>query len=128
MIRMPEDGRWVQDASAVRDNGFRGRQMSGSIYLSVVIPVRNEEPRIGQTLEAIARQDYPKDRYEILVVDGRSTDRSRAVAERFALEHPDMNVRLLDNPAEWSSAARNIGVRAAQGELILIVDGRKSVV
>lgn len=97
--------------------------MSNVTDLSVVVPIRNEEQRIPGTLEALVRQDYPKDRYEILVVDGQSTDETRRVVEEFIRGRSDANVRLLDNPGRLSSRARNIGVRAAHGELIAVIDG-----
>ena len=92
------------------------------IYLTVVLPVRNEEAHLLTTLEALADQDYPKERYELLVVDGRSTDGTRRVVERFIREHPDVNARLLDNPGLLSSRARNIGVCTAKGQLIAVID------
>lgn len=97
--------------------------MSESVYLSVLVPIRNEEGSIGQTLNSLVRQDYPKDRYEIIVVDGRSSDGTRSVVERFICQHRGVSIRLLDNPGRWSSRARNIGVRAAHGKLIAVIDG-----
>jgi glycosyltransferase involved in cell wall biosynthesis len=93
------------------------------IFLSIVIPIRNEEKFIGETLAALAAQDYPRDRFELLVVDGRSTDRTREVVDGFIKEHPDLNICLLDNPGLLSSRARNIGIKAAQGQLIGVIDG-----
>ena len=98
-------------------------EMLNTIYLSVVVPIRNEESYIATTLAALASQDYPKERYELIVVDGRSTDSTRAVVERFICEHPEVNIQLLDNPGKWLSRARNIGVRAAKGQLIAVIDG-----
>ncbi|MGQ9576764.1 MAG: glycosyltransferase family 2 protein, partial [Thermoguttaceae bacterium] len=89
--------------------------------LSVIVPVRNEERFIRATVEQLLSQDYPAGRFEVLVVDGRSTDRTRAIVEQLAGQHP--NVRLLDNPRRLSSAARNVGIRHARGEMILVVDG-----
>jgi glycosyltransferase involved in cell wall biosynthesis len=51
------------------------------VYLSIVIPVRNEEKFISETLQALINQDYPKDRFELIVVDGSSTDGTRSVVE-----------------------------------------------
>ncbi|MGL4553764.1 MAG: glycosyltransferase, partial [Gemmataceae bacterium] len=48
-------------------------------YLSVLVPVRNEGRHIAATLGLLLAQDYPRDRYEILVADGRSTDRTRDI-------------------------------------------------
>ena len=93
------------------------------IYLSIIIPVRNEERYIADTLNMLANQDYPKDRVELLVVDGRSTDNTRQVVEKFMVEHRDVSIRLLDNPGYLSSRARNIGIREAKGKLIGVIDG-----
>jgi succinoglycan biosynthesis protein ExoA len=90
-------------------------------FLSLILPVRNEERFIRGTLEQIIRQTYPPERYEVLVVDGRSTDGTRCVVAEFAAMHPQ--VRILDNPRLWSSAGRNIGFRAARGDSCLVLDG-----
>lgn len=90
-------------------------------FVSVVVPVRNEENNIQGTLEMLLDQDYPRDAYEILVVDGESDDRTRAIVSRIARAHN--MVRLVDNPRRWSSSGRNIGVRRSRGDIIVIVDG-----
>jgi succinoglycan biosynthesis protein ExoA len=97
------------------------------VYLTVGLPIRNEEAHINATLEALASQDFPRQRYELIVVDGQSTDGTRAVVEDFIRRHPEVNVRLMDNPGMWSSRARNIGIRAAGGRLIAVIDGHVHV-
>lgn len=92
------------------------------IYLSVIIPVRNEEKFIANTLAALSSQDYPKDRLELLVVDGMSDDNTRQEVTRFMQDNPNVLIRLLDNPGLLSSRARNIGVREAKGSLIAVID------
>jgi succinoglycan biosynthesis protein ExoA len=89
--------------------------------ISVIVPVRNEERHIRHTLARLLAQDYPADRFEVLVADGRSDDATRAVVQSVAALHP--NVRLLDNPRRWSSAGRNAAVRAARGEILVLIDG-----
>ncbi len=91
--------------------------------MTVVLPVRNEARFIEQTLEMMVRQDYPADRFELIVVDGMSTDGTRNAVERFMRTHAGFHIRLLENPGLLSSRARNIGVRAAQGKLIGVIDG-----
>ena len=93
----------------------------GLPFVSVVVPVRNEARFIEGTIGQLVAQDYPADRFEILVVDGRSTDGTRELAEALAEAHP--NLRVLDNPQRLSSAARNVGIRHARGEFIVVVDG-----
>jgi succinoglycan biosynthesis protein ExoA len=93
------------------------------VYLSIIIPVRNEERYITDTLNMLISQGYPKERFELLIVDGRSTDNTRQTVERFISGHRDVSIRLLDNPGYLSSKARNIGIREAKGKLIGVIDG-----
>ena len=90
-------------------------------FISVIMPVRNEAAFIRSTLEQLLSQEYPSDRFEILVADGESTDATREIVADLMLDHP--NLRLLDNPGRWSSAGRNAAVRAARGELMVLIDG-----
>ena len=89
--------------------------------ISVVVPIRNEEKFIAKTLNNILAQDYPSDKLEILVVDGLSTDRTREIVGNIAAKDP--RVQLLDNPKRLSSAARNVGAKAARGEIVCYIDG-----
>jgi GT2 family glycosyltransferase len=95
-------------------------------FVSVVAPVRNEERYIERCLYAVARQDYSRDRIEVLVVDGRSDDRTREIVARFAAEST-LDVRLIDNPARTAAAAMNIGLAEARGDVILRVDGHAAL-
>jgi succinoglycan biosynthesis protein ExoA len=91
-------------------------------FVSVIIPVRNEEAHLGAVLEDLIEQEYPKDRYEILVVDGQSTDGTSRVAAEVA-NAGKAAIRLLSNPGRRSSAGRNLGVQQSCGELIVFIDG-----
>jgi succinoglycan biosynthesis protein ExoA len=91
-------------------------------FLSIVMPLRNEERHIGDVLSQLESQNYPRDRFEILVVDGKSTDSTAEVVEGFA-RRASVSVRMLQNPAQLSSAGRNIGARNSRGEFVLYVDG-----
>jgi succinoglycan biosynthesis protein ExoA len=90
-------------------------------FISVIVPVRNEEKFIAATLRQILAQDYDPRRFEVIVADGGSTDRTRAVVADLQKRYE--NLRLLFNPRRWSSAGRNVAVRAARGTLIVLVDG-----
>jgi len=89
--------------------------------VTVIVPVRNEEPAIAHTLDQLLQQERDSVKLEILVVDGHSTDKTREIVERYAAQHPE--IRLLDNPKRLSSAARNIAIRESVGEYIVIIDG-----
>ncbi len=89
--------------------------------VSVVVPIRNEERYVAACLQSLLEQTYASEAYEILVVDGRSSDRSRQIVEEFGRKHG--NVRCLDNPAAIAPAAMNVGIRHASGEFIVRADG-----
>ncbi|MDR1493863.1 MAG: glycosyltransferase family 2 protein [Planctomycetaceae bacterium] len=89
--------------------------------ISVIVPVRNEEKHIAVVLDALLAQEYPKDRFEILVADGCSTDKTCKTVREYAERHSQ--IKLFNNPKKLSSAARNIGIRESRGEIIAIVDG-----
>jgi glycosyltransferase involved in cell wall biosynthesis len=94
---------------------------SKPIFISIVLPVLNEGKHIRGVLEALSRQEYPRDRFEILVVDGGSTDESVSFATDFCRIY--RNIRILENSRRLSSSGRNIGARAARGDAVLFVDG-----
>src|SRR5579864_6333495 len=94
--------------------------------ISVVIPVRNEERSIGAVLGAFRGQDYPQERFEILVADGMSTDRTAQIVAQY-LSQPGPAIRLVKNPGLLSSCGRNAGVAEAKGEIIVFSDGHCQV-
>jgi glycosyltransferase involved in cell wall biosynthesis len=85
-----------------------------------MIPTLNEERYIGECVRSLLEQDYPADRMEILVVDGRSDDRTREIVEEISAASP--NVRLVDNPRRITPAALNLAIDAARGEVITRID------
>ncbi len=87
---------------------------------SVITPMRNEERYVEQALRSLLEQDYPPERFEVLVVDGGSTDRSPEIVKRLMLAHS--NLRLLHNPLRLPAPGRNVGIRAARGCFIAIIN------
>lgn len=98
----------------------------GVLFISVIIPVRNEANYIRLVLDHLLSQNYAKDRYEILVVDGDSDDGTVEQVTPYVEKFE--NVRLLDNPKRLASAARNVGVEHARGDVVLIIDGHCEIV
>jgi glycosyltransferase involved in cell wall biosynthesis len=97
-----------------------GVELGGLPHITVVIPSRNEEHHIVDCLSSIVSGTYPRDRLEVLVVDGHSEDHTRDLVSAFAVNI--RCVRLLENPARVVPNAMNIGIRAARGELIVRAD------
>lgn len=101
---------------------------AGTPTVSVVVPVRNEERYIEACLRSLLAQDYPADRLEILVVDGRSTDRTRELATAVLADRIAAGTaRLLDNPRGIASTAMNCGISVSTRDVIVRVDGHTTL-
>jgi glycosyltransferase involved in cell wall biosynthesis len=90
-------------------------------FVSVIMPVRNEGAYMTRSLQAVIDQDYPRDRIEIIVADGMSTDDTVAVVESFCSRHG--NISLINNPGRIVPVGMNLAIEKAQGEIIVRVDG-----
>ena len=90
-------------------------------FVSVLIPIRNEGNYISQCLQAVTRQDYPSDLFEILISDGLSTDNTRSLVADWMKN--DSRIRLFDNPKQIVPTGMNILIPKAKGEILIRVDG-----
>lgn len=93
--------------------------------VSVIVPVRNEAANIRRTLEGLLRQDFHPDAFEVIVIDGQSVDETAFVVRE--IQPRFRRLKLLYNPGRLSSSARNVGIRHARGEYVVIVDGHCSI-
>ena len=84
--------------------------------ISIVVPLYNGERYIRRSIDSLLSQNYPRERYEVIVVDNNSTDRSAAIAAEYD------GVKVLPEPVTGSYAARNTGISAASGEIIATID------
>ena len=89
--------------------------------VSIICPLFNEEKFIERCILSILEQDYPQDKLEVLLIDGRSTDHTADIVRRYAEKHPF--IKLLDNPERVVPYALNKGLEAATGEVIMRIDG-----
>jgi glycosyltransferase involved in cell wall biosynthesis len=85
------------------------------MLVSIVIPAYNEEKYLPKTLESLRDQAHPDFDYEIIVVDARSTDKTVEVAKKYG-------VRVLETEKKTPAFARQKGVEAARGEIIVCID------
>ena len=97
------------------------------IKVSVVIPVYNDPSGLQDTLESLVAQNFPKDQYEIIVVDNGSTDKTLDVAKMHADKYPQLVKYVIEDNIQSSYAARNKGIIVAKGELISFIDADMTV-
>lgn len=97
----------------VTDSDFGG---DGLPFVSVIVPVYNDGPRLRLCLEALAAQTYPQHRYEVIVVDNGSDEPPVWAKSVFP------GVILVDESRPGSYAARNRGISVAKGELFAFTD------
>jgi glycosyltransferase involved in cell wall biosynthesis len=91
-------------------------------FVSVIIPCRNEEKYIGRCLETILKQDYPKEKMEVLVIDGASEDKTKEIVEKFKIQNSKFNIQLIDNPKKFTPFGLNLGIKNSRGEIIIRMD------
>lgn len=89
--------------------------------VSVLVPVRNEGRSVEATLRSLLTQDFPPDRFEVIVADGLSDDDTVPVVRRLQAEFG--NLKLVYNPARLASAGRNAAARHMRFEVAVVVDG-----
>jgi len=92
------------------------------IKVSVIVPCYNEQATICQLLDAIRCQTYPINEVEVVIVDGLSTDRTRAEIKNFHLNHPDMEIKVIDNIQRAIPSGLNRGIEASKGMYIVRMD------
>lgn len=95
----------------------RKNSMTKFHRISVVVPAFNEEKYITPCLESLVSQNYPKDKYDIIVELSGSSDRTSEIAKSFGAKIVDTGKK------EGVSTSRDNGARAASGEIVAQTDG-----
>ena len=90
--------------------------------ISIIIPVYNDSSGLKDTLDCLVTQVFPKDQYEIIVVDNGSTDNTSEIGNKYAGQFDGTIRFILENKVQGSYAARNKGIEAARGELLIFLD------
>ena len=85
-------------------------------FASIIVPVYNGKSTIAECIESLLSQDYPKDMYEIIIVDNNSTDNTAKIIKKYPVKY------ILENSIQSSYAAKNTGARHAKGEALVFFD------
>jgi len=88
--------------------------------LSLIVPVFNVEKYLGKCLDSLLNQDIPYDEYEIIIINDGSTDGSLKIAQKYENKYP--NIRLISQENKGLGAARNSGIKVAEGKCLFFVD------
>jgi cellulose synthase/poly-beta-1,6-N-acetylglucosamine synthase-like glycosyltransferase len=83
--------------------------------VAVIVPVLNGEATIELLLESLLKIDHPKEKIEIVIVDGNSTDKTRDIVAKYP-------VKLLVEKREGPNVARNTGIKHTNSEIIAFTD------
>ena len=92
------------------------------IRLSIVIATYNRATLLLDALKSVIRQSAPAQEWECVVVNNNSSDNTSERFAEFAGEHPEYNLRIVNEPNQGLSYARNRGIRESVGEYIAIID------
>lgn len=91
-----------------------------AIKVTVAIPTYNRADFLRQTLAGIVAQQFPRDHFEVLVIDNNSSDHTRAVVAEFAAAKPAP--RYVPEPQQGLDYARNRAIAEARGDIVLFGD------
>ena len=107
----------VPDVAVSAEEGFP--------RVSVIVAASNEEKSLPSLLDSLARQDYPEELLEVIIVNDNSTDRTPIVVSEFVAamkDQPGPRMRLIYNPYSGKKRAVRYGIEKASGEIILTTD------
>ena len=94
--------------------------------VSIMVPAHNESVVIGRTVSALLKFDYPKDKYEIIVINDNSSDNTAEVLKKIQENNPDRYIIVVNTDSvaggKGKSNALNIGFSVARGSVIAIYD------
>lgn len=91
-------------------------------FVSVVMTVLNMERTIDECLRSLSNLDYPKDKYEIIVVDGKSKDNTKAIVQKHIEESKSPEIKFYEKEG-LVGVGRNEAFRHAKGNIVAITDG-----
>lgn len=90
--------------------------------VSILIAARNEAENIERLLDSIGQNNYPKDAFEIVVVDDHSSDKTQAIASSWSKEHLSFQLKLIKAKGEGKKQAIAEGLRHCESDIVLQTD------
>ena len=111
---------WGANASKKNDS----RTRTDRPFVSVLVPARDEERTLSACLESLRDQTYPKDRYEVILVNDHSNDRTGDIAASFANAASNFRVVVPGESSHLTGRSNALahGIDTAKGEVFLMTD------
>lgn len=94
-----------------------------NIFVSLILPIRNESRYIRRNLQAVLTQDYSPEKMEVIVADGMSDDGTQTIVQELAAKHPNHLIQIVDNVHINFSAGFNIALKGSRGDVIIMLGG-----
>lgn len=85
-------------------------------FVSALLVTRNEQAYIKQALMSLINQTYPKDSYEIIIIDGESTDKTLEIVQQIIKQYKtdSFDIRVIKNPKHILASGWNLGIKNAR--------------
>lgn len=90
-------------------------------YVSFIIPTLNAQKYLSLCLTSIRKQEYPEDKYEILIIDGGSKDRTLNIAKQFTS-------KIIYNKKVDQETGKSLGINASKGNIIVLMDADNEII
>ena len=126
--RIPQD----MDLEACIQPFIQNSLPKKNIHFSIIIPSYNSKTQLINTLQHLAKQDFPRNEYEVIAVDDGSSDNTRQAVADFIKQHPSLNIKALHFPRVIerktgdsrfrAGLARNLGVKHSSGKWLAFLD------
>ena len=105
---------------------YRNRRDTTTTYpkknVSILIAARNEGKNIEKLLQSLYNQSFSKEKFEVIIVDDHSADDTFEIANQFANEHSDFNLKILKATGSGKKQAISQALHAAENELVMVTD------
>ncbi|TAA66055.1 glycosyltransferase [Planomicrobium okeanokoites] len=92
------------------------------INLSILIPVYNEEKFINAFWDFLQEQDLPSDSYEVIFIDGNSTDHTLEELNKIKERNENLAIKILSNPKRMIATSLNVGLKECAGDYVVRLD------
>ena len=118
---------WAVYHACIIFAGIRGKRKFSSAVgvlpkFSLIVPAKNEAVVVGRCLKALLDVDYPKDKLEVIVVDGGSSDGTDEICRGFAEAHPGIFRVIREDASRGKPAALNLALPFVSGEVVGVFD------